>query len=393
MGMIDTAPGGASNERSGRGPVVIEEVRGWRALREFIELPYRLHAGTPWVPPVRVERWAYLNRKLNPFFTHGRAAWFVARRDATVVGRVSAQVDDAFNRVHGSRWGMFGFLELEDDPEVTGALLGAAEAWLRSEGCERMVGPMDLTINDESGVLIEGFERAPQIKQPWHPPYYQLRCEEAGLTKAVDLLSYELDISDREHLDPVIPKVAERARSRHGLTVRPMDRRHLRREMDIFAEIYNDAWSDNWGFVPYGKADLDAYALELQIAYSPGWFMVVEHRGQPVAMAITVLDLNQVLARMGGRLLPWGWWYLLRRKHHIDQLRVGFLGVRPAYEYTGAAALLYAEHFATAEHSPLKKGEAGWILETNRGMRRGLEAMNGRVVKRYRIYERLLEQS
>ncbi len=390
--MRDTTPEGGSRGPTGRGAVTVEEVHRWWDLRAFIELPYRLHAGTRWVPPLRVERWAYLNRKLNPFFTHGRAAWFLARRQGTVVGRISAQVDDAFNQFHGSRWGMFGFLELEDDPEVAEALLAAAEGWLRSEGCDRMVGPMDLTVNDESGVLIEGFERAPQIKQPWHPPYYQARCEEAGLAKAVDLLSYELDISDREHLDPVIPELAERARSRHGLTVRPMSRRHLRRDMDIFAEIYNEAWSGSWGFVPYGKADLDAYALELQIAYTPGWFMIVEHQGQPVAMAITVLDLNQVLTRMGGRLLPRGWWYLLRRNHYVDKVRVGFLGVKPAFEYTGAAALLYAEHFATAEHSRLQKGEAGWILETNRGMRRGLEAMNGRVVKRYRVYERSLDR-
>ncbi|MDA8061215.1 MAG: hypothetical protein M0T80_02085 [Actinomycetota bacterium] len=388
--MPNATPGEPSEQRGGWGALTVDEVHRWRDLRAFVELPYRLHAGSPWVPPVRIERLAYLNRKLNPFFTHGRAAWFLARRQGTVVGRISAQVDDEFNRFHGSRWGMFGFLELEDDPEVAEALLAAAEAWLRSEGCEKMVGPMDLTVNDESGVLIEGFERRPQIKQPWHPPYYQVRCEEAGLTKAVDLLSYELDISDREHLDPVIPKAAERARSRHGLTVRLMGRRHLRRDMDIFAEIYNDAWSDNWGFVPYGKADLDAYALEMQIAWAPGWFMIVEHDATPVAMAITVLDLNQVLARMHGRLLPWGWWYLLRRYHYVDQVRVGFLGVKPAYEYTGAAALLYAEHFATAEHSWIKHGEAGWILETNRGMRRGLEAMGGRIVKRYRVYERQL---
>jgi hypothetical protein len=339
-----------------------------------------------------VERWAYLNRRVNAYFRHGRAQYFLARRHGRVVGRISAQVDVAFNEFHQSRWGMFGFLDFEDDPAILEALLGAAEAWLRAEGCDRMVGPMDLTINDESGVLIEGFALEPQIKQPWHPPYYQQRCEAAGLEKAMDLLSWHLEIGDRAHLAPVLAKLAARASERHGIRIRKMTRRHLRHELEAFADVYNQAWSKNWGFVPYGKADLDAYALELQFVYAPGWFMVAEHAGETVGMAITVMNLNQVFKRMKGRLLPWGWWYLLNRRHYVDELRVGFLGVKPAYQYTGAAAALYMEHFNTAERSWLKKGEAGWILETNSGMNRGLEAMNGRVVKRYRVYRRMLEE-
>jgi hypothetical protein len=140
----------------------------------------------------------------------------------------------------------------------------------------------------------------------------------------------------------------------------------------------------------YGKADLDAYAAELQLVYSPGWFMVAELRGEPIAMAISVLDVNQVLARMDGRLLPLGWWRFLRRHRTVDQVRVGFLGVKPEYEMTGAAALLYERHFDLAAQTRLKGGEAGWILETNRGMNRGLEAMGAEVVKRYRLFERAL---
>jgi hypothetical protein len=382
---------GRQPDRPGSGPIAVRRVTGWRELRRFIELPYRLHAGTPWIPPVRVERWMFLSRRINAYFKHAQAQYFLAYRDGCVVGRISAQVDDAFNQFHGNRWGMFGFLELEDDPAVLEALLGAAEDWLRARRCDRMVGPMDFSMNDESGVLIEGFELEPVIRQPWQPPYYQARCEEAGLEKAMDLLSWCLDVSEREHLDPVLPKLAERAHTKHGIRIRKMSRRHLRREMDAFADVYNQAWSKNWGFVPYDKGDLDVYALELRLVYSPGWFMVAEHDGETVAMAITVMDLNQVFKLMKGRLLPFGWWHFLNRHRVIDQLRVGFLGVKPQYQYTGAAAALYVEHFNTAEHSTLKKGEAGWILETNSSMNRGLEAMNGRVVKRYRVYQRLFE--
>ncbi len=371
-------------------PVTVASVASWSDLRAFVDLPYRLHAGTPWVPPLRLERYVFLSRRANAYFRHGRAQYLLARRGERVVGRLSVQVDDAFNAHHATATANFGFLELEEDPEILPALLAAAEGWARRRGCDRLVGPMDLSLNDESGVLIEGHDRRPLIRQPWHPPHYRLRCEEAGLVKAMDLLSWRLDVSDRDRVRPALWRVADRARTAHGITVRPMQRRHLRRELETFAEIYNSAWSHNWGFVPYGKADLDAYAAELQLVYTPGWFMVAEIDGRPIAMAITVMDVNQVLARMGGRLLPLGWWHFLRRHAIVDQVRIGFLGVLPEYEMTGVAALLYQRHFDLAEVTRLKSGEASWILESNRGMNRGLEAMGAEVVKRWRVYERLV---
>jgi GNAT superfamily N-acetyltransferase len=372
-------------------PVQIRPVRGFVELRRFVAFPFELHAGTPWTPPLKLERYMFLSRRLNAYFKHGEAEYFLATRDGRVVGRITAQIDHAFNEFHSSRWGMFGFLEFENDPEVLAALLEAAEAWLRARGCERMVGPMDFAMNDESGVLVEGFEHEPLIRQPWHPPYYQRRCEEAGLRKAIDLLSWDLAITNRERLHPVLPKTAERAHSKYGVTIRPMSRRHLRRELDEFANVYNAAWSDNWGFTPYSKEDLDALALDLQLVYDRDWFMIAEIGEQTVGMAITIPDVNQVLSKMNGRLLPLGWWYYLRKRQLIDRVRVGFLGVLPEYQHTGVAAALYLAHFDAAKVSRGKKGEASWILETNHAMNRGLEAMGGRVIKRWRVYERLLE--
>jgi GNAT superfamily N-acetyltransferase len=371
--------------------VEVTEVRGLGELRRFVELPYRLHVNTPWVPQLKLERYQFLTRRLNPYFRHGTARYFLARRGQEVVGRVTAQIDFAFNEFHGSRWGMFGFLEFEDDQDVLDALLGAAEAWCRERGCERMVGPMDFQLNDESGVLIEGFELEPMIRQPWHPPYYQQRCEAAGLTKAMDLLSWDLHIADRAKMNPILPQIAERARTKHGITIRKMSRRNLRRELDEFANVYNAAWSKNWGFVPYSKADLDAYAIDLQLVYDRDWFMIAEQNGRTIAMAITIPDINQVYLRMQGRLLPFGWFHYLNRRRVIDRVRVGFLGVLPEYQHTGVAAALYLEHFHIAETTPRHGGEAGFILEINTAMNRGLEAMGGRVVKRWRVYERLLE--
>jgi GNAT superfamily N-acetyltransferase len=275
---------------------------------------------------------------------------------------------------------------------VLRALLDAAAAWLSERGCERMVGPMDFSMNEECGVLVEGFELEPMIKQPWHPPYYHHLCEAAGLTKAMDLLHWELHLSDREErMLPLLPKLARRATEKHRVTIRRMSRVHLRRELDEFAKVYNAAWSRNWGFVPYAKEDLDELALTLQTVYDRDWFMIAEQDGETVGVAITIPDVNQALKNMRGRLLPLGWWHYLRKRHLIARLRIGFLGVLPEFEHTGAAAALYIEHFQTAARTGLVHGEAGWILENNRSMNRGLEAMGGRVVKRCRVYERRLE--
>jgi hypothetical protein len=338
---------------------------------------------------LRLERRIFLMRSQNAFFSHGDAQLFLAWRDGRVVGRISAHYDENFNAFHSNRWGMFGFLELEDAPDILPELLEAAETWLRSHDRDHMIGPMDFTINDESGVLIEGFEREPMIRQPWHPPYYAQRCEEAGLQKAVDLLMYELQIDDRSKILPVVFKLAADVQPRHGITIRRMSRRGLRRDVERFAEVYNAAWSENWGFSPFGEKDLDMFAQELQLTYDRNWLMVAETAaGETAAVAITVPDINQVLKKMRGRLLPFGWWHFLRRARIMDRVRVGFLGVAPAYQHTGVAAALYVEHFDTATRAPQKWGEMGWILETNRNMNRAMEAMGGRVVRRFRVYER-----
>ncbi|HEY7952297.1 MAG TPA: GNAT family N-acetyltransferase, partial [Solirubrobacteraceae bacterium] len=344
-------------------------------------------------PPLKIERRLFLNRRMNAFFSHGEAAYFLARREGRVVGRISAQINHAFNDHRQANWGWFGFIELEEDQEVADALLAAAQAWLTERGCERMVGPADFAMNDECGILIEGFDVRPMIHQPWHPPYYQRLLEGAGLVKAMDLFMWNLEVTERDRVLPVIWELAEKAQSEHGIRVRPMRRRQLRKDMDSFAEVYNSAWSENWDFVPYSKKDLDALAQEMQLAFDKHWFMIAEREdtGEVVGMAITIPDLNQVLAKMKGRLLPLGWWYFLRKGSITTRVRVGWLGVKPSYQHTGVAAKLYQLHFDAAEARPQKGGEMGWILETNTAMNRGMEAMGGRIVKKYRVYERMLD--
>jgi GNAT superfamily N-acetyltransferase len=370
--------------------VEVGAVKTRRDRKEFIELPFRLHATSEqWIPPIRLERKLFHSRRFNAYFKHAEAQEFLARRGKRVVGRISAQVDEAYDAWHGPGTGMFGFLELEDDAEVASALLDAARGWLAERGRSHMIGPMDYTMNDECGVLIEGFDREPMIKQPWHPPYYQRRMEEAGLEKAIDLFMWELDISDREKILPVIFELAEQARTKHGIELRHLRRRDLSKNIKgVFGEVYNAAWKRNWGFVPYSDNDLKHYAEELQLVYDRNWFMAAQHDGETIGIAITVPDVNQLLKVMNGKVFPLGWYtFLFRRKKLIDRVRVGFLGVKPEYQHTGTAALFYVEHFDMARKTPQKWGEMGWILETNRAMNRGMEAMGGRIVKRFRVYE------
>ena len=230
------------------------------------------------------------------------------------------------------------------------------------------------------------------IRHPWHPPYYKERCDAAGLIKAMDLYHWKLHISDRaERMLPILPELAARSKSKYGIRLRRMSWLHLRRELDEFAKVYNAAWSSNWAFVPYSKEDLNDLAFTYRLIYARDWFMIAENDKETVALAITIPDINQVYKKMKGRLLPLGWWYYLRRKSIIDRARIGFLGVLPEYQHTGVAAALYVEHYDVAERSRIKSGEAGWILESNHSMNRALEAMGGSIVKRCRVYERLLE--
>lgn len=372
-------------------PVDVRPVSSNSELKRFIRLPWRIYRNEPlWVPPLVFERKRFLDKRKNPFFEHGEAEYFLAWRDGEAVGRITAQIDRDFNAFHNNEWGMFGFFESEDDPEVAAALLDAAGAWLRERGRDRMVGPMDFTMNDESGIVIEGFELPPMVKQPYHPRYYQGLVEGAGLTKAQDLFMWNLEVTDREKVLPIIWEMAEKLEPEHGIKLRKLDKAKIEDEFDTFLEIYNVAWSGNWGFVPISREEIAHTAKEMKPILDEDWLMACDTPdGRTVGIALTIPDVNQAFKRMNGRLFPLGWAKFLWYKGRVDRVRVGFLGVLPEYQHTGIAAAMYAEHFRMASVKPQNGGEMGWILESNEAMNRGMEAMGGRIVKRYRVYERL----
>jgi GNAT superfamily N-acetyltransferase len=346
------------------------------------------------VPPLRLERKEHIDPKKNPFFEHADVQFFLALRDGRVVGRISAHIDHNLNAFQDNSWGLFGFFECEDDPEAARALVDAAEAWLRERGRDRMVGPMDFTTNDECGLLIEGHERPPIILCPWQHPYYQRLLEEAcGLQKAMDLQMWELHIEGRENVHPAIWDMADEVEPKHGIVVRSMRKRDLQNEVSKFLEVYNSAWERNWGFVPLTEKEVRHYAKQLKPVLDENWAMIAERKdtGEVVGAALTLPDFNQVLAHVpDGRLLPFGWLAALRNRKNVDRVRVFALGVKPEYQHTGVAARMYQMHFDAAERTPQSWGEMGWILETNKAMNRAMEGMGGKVVRKYRVYEREL---
>jgi GNAT superfamily N-acetyltransferase len=375
--------------------VSIRPVRTRSELKRFVKVPFRLHRDSEqWVPPLIFERMQFLDRKKNPWFEHGEAEYFLAERDGEPVGRISAHVDRRWDEFQGGKDAMFGFFEAAEDPEVVRALLDAATEWALARGRERLLGPMDFTTNDEIGILIEGFERRPMILEPWHPPYYQRLIEAEGFGKTMDVLMWELrmgELKEGERFDPSIHEAAEKALRDEGIVIRNMRKREMAAEVRRFMDVYNEAWGDNWGFVPITDAEVEFQAKNLKQVLDEEWTFMAEKDGEVVGAALTLPDINRVMAGLNGRLLPFGWAKFLLGKRKIDRLRVFALGVKHDYRHTGVAAGLYLEHIKmAAKPDKINWGEMGWILETNKPMNRAMEGMGGKIVKKYRLYERSL---
>jgi GNAT superfamily N-acetyltransferase len=374
--------------------VEIRPVITRRELDAFIKLPWRLYRNEPnWVAPLLIDVKKRLHQHKNPFFKHAEGQYFLAYRDGQPVGRISAHIDDNLNKFQENAWGLFGWFECEDDAEVAKALLDQAERWLRERGRDRMVGPMDFTTNDECGLLIEGHEHPPIILCPWHHPYYQRLFEQdIGMEKAMDLNMWSLHVTGREKVHPAIWEMAAKVESEHGIVCRNFRKKDLHAEVTRFLEVYNSAWERNWAFVPLNEEEVRAYAKELKPVLDENWAMVAERKdtGEVVGAALSLPDFNQVLAKLNGRLLPFGWVTALREKPKIDAVRVFALGVKPEYQHTGVGARFYQMHYDAAERTPQKGGEMGWILEVNKPMNRAMEGMGGEIKRRYRVYERVL---
>lgn len=372
----------------------IRPVTNRRELKRFVKVPFRLHRHQPnWVGPLIFERMQFLDRSRNPYFEHAEAEFFIAERDGEPVGRITAQIDQRWDTYQGGSDGMFGFFETADDPAVAAALLDTAAEWVSTRGRERILGPMDFTTNDEVGILVEGYDLRPMILEPWHPPYYRELIEGRGYSKTMDLWMWWLELGELKQgneFHPMIHAAAEQVSTEHGITIRNMNKRDLPNEVRRFMEVYNEAWGDNWGFVPVTEAEVEFQAKNLKQVLDERWTFIAERDGEVLGAALSLPDINQALAKLNGRLLPFGWLRFLLAKRKIDQIRVFALGVKHAYQHTGIAAAFYIRHLEEADPNRVYGGETGWILEVNEPMNRAMEGMGGKVIKKYRLYEKRL---
>jgi GNAT superfamily N-acetyltransferase len=366
----------------------LEVVRGGRALSDFVGLPYGLHRSLAgWTPLLRRDARALVDTARNPFYRHAERQLWLARRDGRLAGRVAA-IDDRLHRdTHGDGAGFFGFFECEDDLEVARALLDSAGAWLRRRGLSVQRGPLSPSINDEVGVLVDGFDTPSVLMMPHTPRYYPDLLEAAGLRKAKDVLAFQ-------NTHTVLPErliaATEIVRRRYGVGCRQIEMRRFRDEVALIKRLFNAGWERNWGYVPLTDEEIDYLASQLKPLVVPELVVFAMRDGEPVGFAAALPDFNVALrANPSGRLFP-GILKVLWTARRITRLRVLLLGVLPGWHGRGVDALLYRRIWEDGRRLGYDWAEAGWILEDNAPMINGLTRMGFTAYKTFRIYERPL---
>jgi len=362
-------------------------------IHEFIEVPYRVMADDPcFVPPLRIERKSFLGHA-NPFWHYGKAEFFLACRNGRYVGRISAHI----NRLHDERYadntGFFGFFDCEDDQEAAQALLNAAETHLAAQGRTSIRGPFNFTINDDCGVLVEGFDTPPYLMMPHNPAYYDRLLQGVGLAKAHDLFAWQYDA--RRPIPEMASQIADAVREYPGLTIRKITRRSLATDMPQVVDVFNEAWSKNWGFVPMTSEEMQSLAAQLKWVFEPELALIAEVDGKTAAISIAIPNLNEFFTDLKGRLFPFNWARLLSRMvfRRPHTARLALLGIKKEFRSIamgGLSVLLYTEMHRRGAAIGVTGGELSWTLEDNERINHGIELMGGKVYKKYRIYDKKL---
>lgn len=383
-------PTGAGHDKVG-----ITAVKSKRDLRAFLGLPDQIFADDPnWIAPLRSEVGKLLTPGINPYFKHAEARYWLASRGGEPVGRISAQIDQLAIEREGRRIGHFGFIDAINDAAVFRGLFTTAEEWLKGQGMDCIQGPFNLSINEEAGLLVSGHDTPPYMMMGHARPYYAPRIEACGYSKAKDMFAYLLDIT--ANFPSQIHKLINRALKRENIRLRRLDMKHYDRDLEVIINIFNDAWSDNWGFVPLTEAEARHTAKSMKQIIKPELVYIAEINGEPAGMMVTLPNLNQAISDLSGRLLPLGWAKLLWRLKvkGVSQVRVAMMGVKKQYQNSTLGAAIAFLLIETTRQKALAMGireaELSWILEDNTGMRQMLRAINSKLYKTYRVYEKAL---
>jgi len=371
----------------------IEQVLDKRDLKAFIAFPSSLFRDDPnWIDPLYLEREEHLSKK-NPGTDHIEWQAWVAKKEGKVVGRITAQIDALHRERYGEDTGHFGMIDAIEDPAVFSALFAAAEAWLRSKGALKITGPFSLNINQESGLLVEGFDTPPSALMTHAKPYYAANLERQGYTQGIDLLAYWMNRTDL-HFSPSLAKMMSQVRKK--VTLRRLNRKRFSEEMQVLREIFNSGWQDNWGFVPFTEHEFATMGDQLKFLVPDDMIYIAEVDSVPCAFIVGLPNINEAIADLNGSLFPFGWAKLLWRLKvsGVRTARVPLMGVRQEYQFSRIGPII-ALLLIEALHDPFEKRgidalEMSWILESNTGMRTILERIGAVPYKRYRLYEKQL---
>jgi hypothetical protein len=364
-------------------------VAGTKAeINEFIDLPWRLYSGSQnWVPPVKSHVRRLLDHRRHPFWNFAERVLFLARRGSRTVGRIAGIIDHHFIRYRGEETAKWGFFECEDDQEATAALLGAVEEWSRTKGMTAMHGPMNPSTNYDVGLLIEGFQYRPAVNMPYNPPYYAQLVESCGHTKEQDLNAFLWERGNV--LSERVSRLARRANGNPAIRIRPMDKRNLLSEAILVKEIYEEAWSDNWGFVPMTRDEISEMASAMKWIGDQELSFFVYYNDRPVAVCLILLDINPLLKRLNGKIGISGLVKILLYRHEIKGARLVLFGIRKSHQRIQHAfpfvAIEHLHRLCSEKHEYV---ELGWILEENEATKQMAREIGARPYKRYRIFRK-----
>jgi 8-amino-7-oxononanoate synthase len=385
---------GSDSKLPADGSVKLRLATTRRERLEFIRMVWDLYKENPtWVPPIEIDRMRLIDTDKNPFYQHARLRLFVAERDGRRVGRIAAIVNDVHNRIYNDAVGFVGFFESIDDQNVANTLFDGAFDWLREQGMTTVRGPISPSMNDEVGLLVDGFDKPPAAMMPYNPVYYPELFTRAGFEPEKDLLAWHVHYP--EVMTDRLVRATAAVKQRSQIVVRSLNMKHYAAEVEHIKRIYNEAWQPNWGFVPMTDEEMNTMAYELKQVIDPDLVLFAEKDGVPIGFALAVPDINQAFRAgtaipPGARNLPTAIMNLMTRKKYIEQIRVITLGVIPKFQGKGVDAMLYREIVERAVPKGIEAAEASWVLEDNTQMIRAAEMMQAKVYKRYRIYQRQL---
>lgn len=358
--------------------------------KTFIEFPYLHYKDDKyWVAPLLSEQKKLLDPKKNPFFNNAEIALFNVSFNDKHAGRIAAIIDHRYNKFHNTKTGFFGFFECINQQSTADLLFKVAEDWLREKGMNTIMGPSNPGMMDELGILVEGFDKYPTILMPYHKDYYDKIIQNAGYKKEMDLLAYLVtqDSVDHDRANRAMDIVKKRL---PGIKIRKINLRKIKEEVKIIREIFNSAWSKNWGFIPLSKEEFDNLASDLKSIVDNDFAHIAEIDGEPIAFSIALPDYNQIFRNMNGKLFPTGLFKILWNRKNINKVRTALMGVIPEYQGRGIDALLHREAINNGLEKGIYSSEVGWILENNIQMVRVAEKLGGTIDKRYRVYSKSL---